>query len=56
MDINIFFNYTPFQLYDAFARYFSKVSCDLYTKVSTTPLMDVSNMDEPKEWVRNLYK
>lgn len=56
MDINIFFNYTPFQLYDAFTRYFAKVSSDLYTKVSTTPLMDVSNMEPPEEWMRNLYQ
>lgn len=55
MDINIFYNYTPFQLYDTFQRYFSKVSSDLYTKVSTTPLMDVSNMEQPKDWSRNLY-
>lgn len=55
MDINIFYDYTPFQLYDAFQRYFSKVSSDLYTKVSTTPLMDVSNMEQPKDWSRNLY-
>lgn len=56
MDINIFYNYTPFQLYDSFNRYFAKVSSDLYTKVSTTPLMDVSNMEQPEEWIRNLYK
>ena len=49
MDINIFFNYTPFQLFDAFTRYFSKVNSDLYTKVSTTPLMDVSKMETPEE-------
>lgn len=55
MDINIFYNYTPFQLYDVFQRYFSKVSSDLYTKVSTTPLMDISNMEQPKDWSRNLY-
>lgn len=55
MDINIFYNYTPFQLYDVFQRYFSKVSSDLYTKVSTTPFMDVSNMEQPKDWSRNLY-
>lgn len=55
MDINIFFKYTPFQLYDAFTRYFAKVNSDLYTKISTTPLMDVSNMETPEEWVRNLY-
>lgn len=55
MSIDTFYNYTPFQLYDAFNRYFSKVSSDLYTKISTTPLMDISKLEEPKEWVRNLY-
>ena len=49
MDIGIFFNYTPFQLYDTFNRYFVKVSYDFYMKVSTTPLMDTSKMEEPKE-------
>ena len=48
MDINIFFNYTPFQLCDAFNRYFLKVQHDLYMKVSTTPLMDVSSMEQPE--------
>ena len=49
MDINVFYAYTPFQLYDAFNRYFAKVSSDFYTKVSTTPLMDVSKMETPEE-------
>ena len=56
MDINIFYNYTPFQLYDAFNRYFAKVSSDFYSKVATTPLMDTSKMEEPKEWFRTLYQ
>lgn len=56
MDVNIFYNYTPFQLYDAFNRYFAKVSSDFYSKVATTPLMDVSKMEEPDEWFRTLYK
>ena len=56
MDVNIFYNYTPFQLYDAFQRYFAKVSSDFYSKVATTPLMDVSKMEEPDEWFRALYK
>lgn len=55
MSIDVFYNYTPFQLYDAFTRYFSKVSNDLYTKISTTPLMDTSTIEEPKQWIRNLY-
>lgn len=55
MDINLFFNYTPFQLVDAFKRYWEKDKNDFYRKISTTPLMDVSKMEEPKEWTRNLY-
>lgn len=47
IDINILFNYTPFQLYDTFNRYWKKVSSDFYQKVSTTPMMDVSKMEEP---------
>lgn len=55
MDINLFFNYTPFQIVDSFKRYWEKDKCDFYRKVSTTPLMDVSKMEEPEEWTRNLY-
>lgn len=55
MDINIFFNYTPFQIYDAFNRYWSKVQSDFFQKVSTTPMMDTSKMEAPKDWSRNLY-
>jgi hypothetical protein len=47
LDINIFFNYTPFQLYDIFNRYWKKVNSDFYQKVSTTPMMDTSKMEEP---------
>lgn len=47
MDINIFLNYTPFQLYDAHRRYFEKVRYDFYMRVSTMPMMDTSKMDEP---------
>ena len=56
MDVNIFFNYTPFQLYDAFLRYNSKVAYDIFQKISTTPFMDVSKMEAPDDWTRNLYK
>ena len=49
VDINIFFDYTPFQLYDAFLRYFDKKASDEYFKVATTPLMDVSKMKEPED-------
>ena len=47
LDINILLNYTPFQLYDIFNRYWKKVSSDFYQRVSTMPMMDVSKMEEP---------
>lgn len=49
------FNYTPFQLYDTFIRYGKKVAFDLYQKIATTPMMDVSKMKEPDNWMDNLY-
>lgn len=55
MDINIFFNYTPFQIIDSFKRYWEKDSFDFYRRVSTMPMMDTSSMKEPEEWTRNLY-
>lgn len=56
IDINVLFNYTPFQLYDAFSRYWAKASYDFYQKIASTPLMDVSKMDAPEEWSSNIYK
>jgi hypothetical protein len=55
MDINIFFNYTPFQLYDSYKRFFSKEASDFYMRISSMPLMDTSKMDAPPDWQRNLY-
>lgn len=55
IDVNILYNYTPFQLYDAILRFTAKAASDLYQKVATTPLMDVSKMDEPKSWLENIY-
>ena len=49
------FNYTPFQLYDTFIRYSKKIAFDLYQKIATTPMMDVSKMKEPDNWMDNLY-
>ncbi len=54
MDINILFNYTMYQLCDVFNRYLLKTKYDFYMKVSTTPLMDTSKLEEPKEWLGNL--
>lgn len=56
MDINIFYNYTPFQLYDAFIRYTTKTAFDLYQKIATTPMMDVSKMKEPQNWMEDIYE
>lgn len=55
MDVNIFFNYTPFQLYDSYRRYFEKVRYDFYMRVSSMPLMDTSKMETPPDWYRALY-
>jgi len=55
IDINILFNYTPFQLQDIFARYWKKVNSDFYQRVSTMPMMDTSKMEEPESWTDNLY-
>ena len=56
MDINIFMNnYTPFQLFDAMNRFFKKNAEDYYSRLSTTPFMDVSKLEAPPSWVDNLY-
>jgi hypothetical protein len=56
IDINIFFNYTPFQLYDSFLRYQKKVSYDFYQKIVTTPFMDGSKIEEPDNWMGSIYR
>ena len=55
IDINVLFQYTPFQLYDLFNRYWKKNSSDFYLRVSTMPMMDTSGMEEPEPWTDNLY-
>lgn len=55
MDVNIFYKYTPFQLYDIYKRFFLKQSYDFYQKVATTPLMDTSKMETPREWTDFIY-
>ena len=55
IDINILLNYTPFQLYDSFNRYWKKVHSDFYQRVSTMPMMDTSKIEEPDSWTDNLY-
>ena len=55
IDINVIYNYTPFQLFDSIKRYTLKMAYDLYQKVATTPMMDVSKMDEPDNWMDGIY-
>lgn len=55
INLDILFNYTPFQLYDTFNRYWKKVNSDFYQRVSIMPMMDVSKMEEPDNWTENLY-
>jgi len=49
MDVNIFYNYTPFQLYDAYRRFFSKEASDYYRRIASMPMMDVSKIEEPPD-------
>lgn len=56
IDINIFYDYTPFQLYDAFSRYIAKMSYDTYQSIVTTPFVDSSKIDPVDNWVVDIYK
>lgn len=55
LDINIIYNYTMFQVYDSYKRMTTKLAYDFYSKVATTPLMDVSGMTEPPHWIDDIY-
>lgn len=55
VSINVFMDYTPFQLYDAFSRYFAKHQSDVYQALSMQPFADTSKVEAPEEWYRNLY-
>lgn len=55
IDMNVIYQYTPFQLYDAFNRFNIKSAYDFYMKIKTTPMMSVEDMEEPKHWMANLY-
>lgn len=56
MDVNTFYDYTPFQLYDAFLRYTSKINYDTYQSIITTPFVDTSKIDEVDNWLGDIYK
>lgn len=55
VNINMLLEYTPFQLYDTFNRYFAKVESDIYQSISLQPFADTSKIEAPENWYRNLY-
>lgn len=55
VDINRFFDYTPFQLYDAFSRYMLKVENDTYMRISTIPFADTKDLEQPESWYVDIY-
>lgn len=55
IDINVLYNYTPFQLYDAFTRFLHKMQSDFYQSISIQPFMDTSKIEAPEEWYGELY-
>lgn len=55
LDINVLYNYTVFQLFDAFARYTAKLTYEFYQKIVSTPFMDASQMSEPHNWIDDIY-
>jgi hypothetical protein len=48
IDINILYNYTPFQIYDTFARYIAKQQSDLYQKIALQPFASTDSLEEPE--------
>ena len=56
--MNIFYNYTPFQLYDSFSRFMAKIQRDKYDSLLLVPFADTSKIreNEPPNWLENLYK
>lgn len=55
MDVNILYNYTPFQLYDSFTRFLNKMQSDFYQSISVQPFLDSSKITAPEDWYRDLY-
>ena len=56
VSVNMFYDYTPFQLYDAFSRYIAKMSYDTYQSIITTPFVDSSKIEQVDNWVGDIYK
>ena len=58
VDVNMFYGYTPFQLYDSFNRFLAKLARDKYEAMLTIPFADTSELqkNEVPSWLENLYK
>lgn len=56
IDINVLLDYTPFQLYDAFTRYFRKNASDMYMRLAMQPFADTSKLEEPEQWYSGIYE
>lgn len=53
--INDLYDYTPFQLYDAFTRFLQKMQYDTYQSTMMIPFVDTSKIDKVDNWLRNIY-
>lgn len=55
LPITTFYDYTPFQLYDSFRRFMLQQQYDQWFKISTVPFADTSNIEQPKQWISDIY-
>lgn len=55
IDMNVLYEYSPFQLYDTFSRYWAKEQDDRYLILATVPFSDPEKLDKPEDWTRNFY-
>ena len=53
--INDLYDYTPFQLYDAFTRFLQKMQYDTYQSTMMIPFIDTSKIDKVDDWLHNIY-
>ena len=56
LSVRTLYDYTLFQLYDAYDRYIAKMRYDMWYRIATMPMMDSSKMEEPEHWMFDLYK
>ena len=54
-DMRVLYQYTPFQLLDTYNRYMAKLQYDYYERLSMVPLIDLKNVEQPKNWTLPLY-